>query len=92
MAASVTQCRASVCVSQGWWASSVTSAPLDSASPSVQVTTGPTTILLLKVSSAAVVQLESCDSDVWWDSAMNHAKNPVLIRVMTLARRRGGGR
>lgn len=90
MAASVTQCRVSVCVSQGWWASSVTSAPLDSASPSVQVTTGSTTILFksVRVTFAAVVQLESCD--VCWDSTMNNAKNPVLIRVMTLAQRGGG--
>lgn len=40
MVTSATQCRVSACVSQGWWASSVTSAPLDSDSPSVQVPTG----------------------------------------------------
>lgn len=42
---SATQCQVSACVSQGWWASSVTSAPLDSDSPSVQVTTGWPTVI-----------------------------------------------
>lgn len=32
-----TRCRASACVSQGWWANSVTTAPLDSGSPTAQV-------------------------------------------------------
>lgn len=32
-----TRCRVSACVSQGWWANSVTTVPLDSGSPSAQV-------------------------------------------------------
>lgn len=36
MATSVTNCRVSACVSQGWWASNVTAVPLDSGSPSAQ--------------------------------------------------------
>lgn len=37
MATYATHCRVSACVSQGWWASSVTAVPLDSGSPTAQV-------------------------------------------------------
>lgn len=46
-AAYATHCRVSVCVSQGWWASSVIAVPLDSGSPSAQVTTSGTIILMI---------------------------------------------
>lgn len=44
-----THCRVNACVSQGWWANSVTTVPLDSGSPSAQVTTSGTTILINEV-------------------------------------------
>lgn len=37
MESRATRCRASAYVSQGWWANSVTSAPLDSGSPTAQL-------------------------------------------------------
>lgn len=42
-------CRVSACVSQGWWASVVTTVPLDSGSLSAQVTTSRTTILMKSI-------------------------------------------
>ena len=49
MAVYATPCRVSVCVSQGWWASSVTAVPLDSGSPSAQVSTSGTIIVTNKI-------------------------------------------
>lgn len=46
MVTSAIHCQVSVCVSQEWWASSVTNVPLDSDSPIAQVTTLGTTILM----------------------------------------------
>lgn len=39
MAMYATLCLVSACACRGWWASSVTAVPLDSGSPSAQVTT-----------------------------------------------------
>lgn len=44
-----THCPVNACVSQGWWVSSVTTAPLDAHFPSAQVTRSETTVLINKV-------------------------------------------